>query len=348
MSGSQSLAAALALLLAVALCVRNAPTDRTVIAHAALRASSGDSLAPATAAASASSAPKPAGLRSVWKSRFERSTDLRAFTFDARADAAHGGVFYVLRALAECRRRPLPDVWPGEPAADVRSHAELQRRAQRLDRAARRCAGFVDAELDDAAVAAIRADGLVAGDPLLGAYQQWAEALESGEYRQLEAALARALALRDPMLIEWIGATGSDYWAGSALQADAAGDTARRRALDAWRLLPCELGADCTIDDERAEAVCLTSGRCTGDRWQAVVADGGWQEGAAQIALATDLHFLARAVRTLDARALLGRVGAPLASIAAAALVAPERPSPFGQGADDVPAPGPIAGEPPT
>ncbi len=258
-------------------------------------------------------APSPARRhRSDLAAKFEASTDLRAFVAEARSRPSAGGVFYALRALAECRQQPEPGstepfAEPSGESADAAllSHAQLHRRGERLDRAARRCAAFMDSELSDEAVARIETEA-TGRDPLLRAYQGWLKAVEAVDYRRMTASMAKVLAFDEPLLIEWVGMTGADYLGNAGSPPGTPDDAARRRAIDAWRLLPCALGADCQRGDLQTDAACEVSGRCAADRWEAVLRSGGWQSEEDRRALALEVTRLAHAVHDRDAKAVLG------------------------------------------
>lgn len=251
--------------------------------------------------------------------RFEQATDLRAFVAEAQRQPALGGSFHALRALAECRQHagadqsadePAEPTFDAPPGAAAPDHARLQRRGERLDRSARRCAAFLPDELDDAAVAALRAAGEAGGDPLLLAYREWLRAVEAVDYSRMERALAAVFVLNEPLLLEWVGLTGADYWI--AARPDAPIDeTARRLARDAWRLLPCALGARCDRGDVQADADCSALGQCDADRWQSVFRSGGWNNDEDRLALAQEVAWLAQAVHERDARRVLGLTPRP-------------------------------------
>ncbi len=250
--------------------------------------------------------------------RFEQATDLRAFVAEARRQPSLGGSFHALRALAECRQHagvadgaePVEPAFDVPPGADAPDHARLQRRGERLDRSARRCAAFLPDELDDAAVAALRAEGEAGGDPLLVAYREWLQAVEAVDYARMERALAATFALDEPLLLEWVGLTGADYWI--AARPDAPIDeSARRLARDAWRLLPCALGARCDRGDVQADADCSALGQCDTDRWQSVFRSGGWENDDDRRALTQEVAWLAQAVHERDARRVLGLTPRP-------------------------------------
>jgi hypothetical protein len=246
---------------------------------------------------------------------FEQATDLRAFVAEARRQPALGGAFHALRALAECRQHAgaaesVEPTFDAPPGADAPDHARLQRRGERLDRSARRCAAFLPDELDDLAVAALRAEGEAGGDPLLVAYRTWLHAVEAVDYARMEQALAAVFALDEPLLLEWVGLTGADYWI--AARPDAPIDeSARRLARDAWRLLPCALGARCDRGDVQADADCTAFGQCDADRWQSVFRSGGWENDDDRRALTQEVAWLAQAVHERDARRVLGLTPRP-------------------------------------
>jgi hypothetical protein len=261
--------------------------------------------------------PAPATPRTL-ASRFEQATDLRAFVAEARRQPRLGGTFHALRALAECRQHtdasdsvePVEPAFDTAPGADAPDHARLQRRGERLDRSARRCAAFLPNELDDAAVAALRSEGEAGGDPLLVAYREWLRAVEAVDYSRMEQALAAVFALDEPLLLEWVGLTGADYWI--AARPDAPIDeSARRLARDAWRLLPCALGARCDRGDVQADADCSAFGQCDADRWQSVFRSGGWANDEERRALTQEVAWLAQAVQERDARRVLGLTPRP-------------------------------------
>ena len=238
---------------------------------------------------------------------FAASTDLRAFVAQARTRPAEGGSFYALRALSECRLRPPLDQLGEIDAAADRSHAQLRRRSEYIERSHRRCDAFLDDELGDAAVQDLEAQGLAAGDRLVASYRRWTEAVEAGDYEELEAALAEAFKLADPLLLEWIGLTGADYWMrpnGRVLSAD---NDLRARMVDVWRLLPCELGADCAAGNAHQGPDCLFAGRCEPDRRLSVTADERWGAAPGGHTLDEELQRLLRAIRTGDAKLALGR-----------------------------------------
>jgi hypothetical protein len=247
--------------------------------------------------------------------QFEQATDLRAFAAEARRQPKLGGAFHALRALAECRQHtgaaePAEPTFDVPPGADAPDHARLQRRGERLDRSARRCAAFLPDELDDSAVAALRSEGEAGGDPLLVAYREWLQAVEAVDYARMERALAATFALDEPLLLEWVGLTGADYWI--AARPDAPIDEgARRLARDAWRLLPCALGARCDRGDVQADADCSALGQCDADRWQSVFRSGGWENDDDRRALAQEVAWLAQAVHERDARRVLGLTPRP-------------------------------------
>lgn len=265
-------------------------------------------------------APQPAVRKTsaIWRGaalamQYQSATDLRAFVAEARRRPAAGGGFYAMRALAECRQQTMDVGDATEASAEMAAatHADLHRRGERLDRSARRCAAFVPGELDDDAVAELQSQLTRAGDPLLKAYDDWLQAIESVDYTRMEAALARVFALNDPLLIEWVGITGVDFWSAAYAGAAPMDEAARKLQLDAWRLLPCALGADCQRGDLQTDAACADAGQCAQDRWEAVFRSGGWDTPEAQQALTMEVSRLAQAVRERDARGVLGRPGAP-------------------------------------
>ena len=259
--------------------------------------------------------PRPPAPRTL-ATRFEQAADLRAFVAEARRQPRLGGTFHALRALAECRQHagasdiaepaePIEPAFDAPPGAQAPDHARLQRRGERLDRSARRCAAFLPDELDDAAVTALRSEGEAGGDPLLVAYREWLRAVEAVDYSRMEQALAAVFALDEPLLLEWVGLTGADYWI--AARPDAPIDeSARRLARDAWRLLPCALGARCDRGDVQADADCVAFGQCDVDRWQSVFRSGGWANDDERRALTQEVAWLAQAVQERDARGVLG------------------------------------------
>ncbi len=308
-AGAGSLLASAALALALWLLAPVAPEDGDATIDDASLALPLAALPAKQAVAGAAppppAAPPPAAAPSLI-STYESAPDLRVFADAALRRPADGGVFYALRALAECRR------WrevAAEPEFDVvaqRSHRELAQRRAWADLANRRCAGFTDDELADAGVERLLALGAGQADPLVLAYRGWLDAVTEGRIEPVVGALARVLQRADPALLDWIALTGADY-----IEADAGGrapldETARRRRRDAWALLPCELGADCSRPDLGAASRCLGAGLCLEGRRDAVVLHGAWHTEAERAALAAEVDALARAVRSQDARAALG------------------------------------------
>ena len=264
--------------------------------------------APAPArAVEARAAPAPSGdAAPPLIAAFEAAADLRVFADAALRRPADGGVFYALRALAECRR------WreaPPEPPMDVvveRSHRELSQRRAWADLANRRCAGFVDDELADAEVERVLALGMAQRDPLVLAYRGWLDAVAEADMEAVVAALAQVLQTADPALLEWVALTGADYIEAGAGALAPLDETTRRRRRDAWALLPCEVGADCARPDLGAASRCLASGLCTEGRREAIVLRGAWRSAAERAALAEEVALLRRALQAQDARAALG------------------------------------------
>jgi hypothetical protein len=299
---------------------RSAPATPGPAVHAAWVPAVADAAPHAPRSRAAAGKPRaraPATLGTL-ATRFEQATDLRAFVAEARRQPSLGGSFHALRALAECRQHagvadgaePVEPAFDAPPGAAAPDHARLQRRGERLDRSARRCAAFLPDELDDAAVAELRAEGEAGGDPLLVAYRAWLQAVEAVDYTRMEQALAAVFAQDEPLLLEWVGLTGADYWI--AARPDAPIDeSARRLARDAWRLLPCALGARCDRGDVQADADCAALGQCDADRWQSVFRSGGWENDADRRALTQEVAWLAQAVQERDARKVLGLTPRP-------------------------------------
>lgn len=258
--------------------------------------------APEVGAASVAwTAPRPPLI-----SQFESAHDLRAFVDAALRQPAVGGVFHALRALAECRRwrEVAPEAEP--EVVERRSHGELFRRRALADLANRRCAGFVDGDLADAEVERLFDQGLAQRDPLVAAYRGWLEAVAQGELDVVVAALAQVFAQADPALLDWVAQTGGDYFEIDPGPGGALEETARRRRRDAWALLPCALGADCTQPELGVASHCLGAGLCLHGRHDAIVLHGAWRSTQERAALASELAELKRAVRDHDARAALG------------------------------------------
>lgn len=259
-------------------------------------------------APTARSAPRQRAARDAAPASLARAYaaagDLRAFVAQALARAGEGGAFYALRALSECRSRlPAAEIGEFDAAAPV-AHAQLHRRSQVIERSQRRCDAFLDAELDDDAVAHVERQGLAAGDPLMRSYQRWMRAVEGGRYEELESALAEVFARRDPLLLEWVGVTGADYWVGNV--AASADVDVRERMLDAWRLLACEMGDDCAGFDAGRSLDCLLAARCEADRRDAILAQGRWQTARQREVLDGQLGRLMEAIRTRNPRLALG------------------------------------------
>jgi hypothetical protein len=280
----------------VSIDVASLPLSRAL--HPALHEDA-DTAAPTQAAAQPAAAPSLI-------SAYESAPDLRVFVDAALRRPADGGVFYALRALAECRR------WrevATEPEVDVvvqRSHRELAQRRAWADLANRRCAGFIDDELADAGVEHLLALGTGQADPLVLAYRGWLDAVTEGRLESVVAALARVLQRADPALLDWVALTGADYIEANANGRAPLDETARRRRRDAWALLPCELGADCSRPDLGAASRCLAAGRCLEGRRDAVVLHGAWRTDAERAALGAEVDALARTVRSQDAGTALG------------------------------------------
>lgn len=259
----------------------------------------------AGAAAIASKATRAVGGPSLM-GQIESAHDLRAFVDAALRRPAAGGVFYALRALAECRR--WREVQPeAEPeVAEWRSHGELFRRRALADLANRRCAGFVDGDLADAEVERLLGQGAAQRDPLVSAYRGWLDALAAGELDGVVAALADVFEQADPALLDWVAQTGVDYFEANPGPGAALEETARRRRRDAWALLPCAFGADCTQPELGVASHCLGAGLCLHGRHDAIVLHGVWRSTQERVALASELAALTRAARDRDARAALG------------------------------------------
>ena len=242
-----------------------------------------------------------------WSDRFDASTDLRAFVAEARGDPATGGDFYAIGALAECRLQVLGDT-PIEliTGTEFRTHAALQRRAQLLERSLRRCAAFLPEELRDDAIRAIDAEGQARGDPLIAAYNTWLDALDTGDYEHLIPALKAALERSDPLLLQSIADSGSVYWTSFAQSGASVDEASMARALEAWRVMPCEIGRNCAVFDEQARSACLNFGRCEPDQVSAVLATDKMRSEVDKRLLAADVDLLLQAVQRRDAALLLG------------------------------------------
>jgi len=148
--------------------------------------------------------------------------------------------------------------------------------------------------------------GAARGDPLAGAYAAWLAAIEQGSIAVLVPAMQRVLDRADPGLLEWVSVAGIDYLEGRRGAGGPLDDVARRRRMDAWALLPCEFGADCTQPDLGAASPCVGAGRCEGGQRAHVMERGGWQSEAERAALAGEVQALKAAVMARDAWGALG------------------------------------------
>ena len=237
---------------------------------------------------------------------FQSAGNLRAFMHEAMRHPEQGGVFYTLRALAECRRLQGTQFEPEGDATHSLGHAELKLRAAWAELSMRRCASLTVDDLADAEVLRMLALGEARGDPLVGAYAGWVAAIEHGSYAALVPAMQRVLQRPDPALLEWVSVAGADYLEGSRSATGPLDDVARRRRVDAWTLLPCEFGADCGHPDLGAASQCIGAGRCEGGRRADVIERGAWQKDADRTTLAAEVKALKAAVIAKDAWAALG------------------------------------------
>lgn len=237
---------------------------------------------------------------------YESASNLRAFVQDAVRQPGRGGAFYALMALSECR------AWQGaevELAAEVvahRSHAELVHRLDWVGLSDRRCASFVAADLDDSQVDDLYGRGRAQGDPLVLAYLGWLDALEQGSVEALLAAMEGVLQNADPGLLRWVAATGHGFLVGGHGNAGSIDETSMRRRLDAWALLPCEFGADCSRPDLGAGSPCIGAGLCAEGRRGFILRSGPWANDADRAALLAEVAALKCAVLARDAHAVLG------------------------------------------
>lgn len=236
---------------------------------------------------------------------FEASADLHAFAAAALRRPAEGGVFYALRAVAECRLWREAQAEPGFDVVVQRSHRELAQRRAWAELANRRCGAFIADDLDEAAVERLLALGTARRDPLVLAWRGWLDAIALGEMDAIVAALAGVLRHADPALLDWVALTGADYFDGSHAASEPLDEIARRRRRDAWALLPCEIGADCARPELGAASRCIAAGLCRDGRRDAIVLHGAWRSKAERAALAAELAALTRAAKAGDARAAL-------------------------------------------
>lgn len=243
--------------------------------------------------------------RSALARRYAASSDLRAFVEQARARPEDGGAFYALRALSECRTRVPPGELRELEGDASASHAQLLRRSEYIERSHRRCDGFLDEELSDEAVERLAEEGVAAGDPLMTRYRRWTRAVETGSYGELEGALGPILEAGDPLLLEWVGVTGADYWINGFT---ASGDVDwRERMHDIWRLVACEMGADCSVLDAGRSLDCLLAARCDADGRAAILTGQRWQSERQREALEREVRRLLAAIRKRDPKLALGR-----------------------------------------
>lgn len=254
----------------------------------------------------AGATPTPRPPASPLISAFESAGNLRAFIADALQHPAQGGVFYALVALAECRGRQGVD---GDLPSDVareRSHAELSQRLAWVNLSERRCASLIPDDLADSRIDDLFALGVAQGDPLVLAYRGWLDAIEQGSVHDLIEAMQRVLASADPALLQWVAAAGSLYLIGGRSTSSPADEMSIRRRLDAWALLPCELGADCSRPDLGAASPCIAAAHCAGGRGRSTLPGMTSATEQDQAALEAELARLKHAVVALDARAALG------------------------------------------
>jgi hypothetical protein len=237
---------------------------------------------------------------------YESASNLRAFVQDAVRQPSRGGVFYALMALSECRTWQGAEVELPTDVAARRSHAELFHRLGWVGLSDRRCASFIAADLDDSQVDDLYARGRAQGDPLMLAYLGWLDALEQGSVEALLAAMPLVLQSADPALLRWVAATGPGFLVGGNGGVGSTDEASMRRRLDAWALLPCEFGADCSRPDLGAGSPCIAAGLCAQGRRGAILQSGPWVNDADRAALAAEVAALKHAVLAHDAHALLG------------------------------------------
>jgi hypothetical protein len=239
---------------------------------------------------------------------FQSAGNLRAFMHEAMRHPERGGVFYALRALSECRRQQGTQFEPEADPMRTLGHGDLVQRAAWAELSLRRCAAFTADDLADGEVQRLIELGAARGDPLAGAYAGWLAAIEQGSIAVLVPAMQRVLDRADPSLLEWVSVAGIDYLEGRRGAGGPLDDVARRRRMDAWALLPCEFGADCTQPDLGAASPCVGAGRCEGGQRAHVFERGGWRTEAERAALAAEVQALKAAVLARDAWAALGLV----------------------------------------
>jgi len=193
-----------------------------------------------------------------------------------------GGVFYALRALSECRRQQGTQFEPEADPTRALGHGDLVKRAAWAELSLRRCAAFTADDLADGEVQRLLELGAARGDTLAGAYTGWLAAIEQGSIAALVPAMQRVLDRADPGLLEWVSVAGIDYLEGRRGAGGPLDDVARRRRMDAWALLPCEFGGDCTQPDLGAASPCVGAGRCEGGQRAQVMERGGWRSAGVE------------------------------------------------------------------
>ncbi len=78
------------------------------------------------------------------------------------------------------------------------------------------------------------------------------------------------------------------------------------RALEAWRVMPCEIGRNCAVFDEQGRSACLNFGRCEPDQISTALATNDMPSEVDRRLLATEVDLLLQAVQRRDAALLLG------------------------------------------